>query len=309
MTVLGNVVTSRKIIQLGKDTFVVSLPSAWTKHYRLKKGDELEVDEQGPRLVFYPKSETKPGKVSVDVSGTKPMIKRILGALYKVGYDEFEVRFESSEELDAIKEVMDEFVGFELLEEGKNRVLVKNVSHIIPEEFDNMFRKMIFVIDTMAQDGLTNSKAKKWERLKFVALTDFEVNKYADFCRRILNTVGHRIVKRTPPSYYLVEQLEKIGDNFRDICLYCGNNRVALGGDVSLVYAKVCEFFRQFRVLYGKFDLKAATEFAKNHYELKAELEKLVQSTDKEELPVLVLLKIAESDVFDMNGALMAEKL
>ena len=37
----------RKIIQLGNDTFVVSLPSVWVKHHKLKKGDELEVEEVG----------------------------------------------------------------------------------------------------------------------------------------------------------------------------------------------------------------------------------------------------------------------
>ena len=43
----------RKIIQLGKETFVISLPSLWTKHHKLKKGDELEVEEVGPKLVVY----------------------------------------------------------------------------------------------------------------------------------------------------------------------------------------------------------------------------------------------------------------
>lgn len=301
--------TARKIIQLGKETLVVSLPSAWAKHHGLKKGDELEADEQGPRLVLCPKSEAKPGRVSVDVSGAKPMIKRILGALYKAGYDEFEVGYEGKEELGAIKEVMAEFVGFEVIEEGKNTVLIRNVSHLIPEEFDNMFRKMIFVIDTIAQEGLNACRARDWKKLQFMASVDIEVNKYADFCRRILNTVGHKVARRASPSYYLVEQLEKIGDSFRDICLYCSSNHLAISSGLSATYASVNDFFRQFRVLYGKFDIKTLTEFARRHYELKSELEKMLQSTDKKELPVLVLLKTAESDIFDMNGALMAEKL
>ncbi len=95
--------TARKIIQLGRETFVVSLPSAWLKRHKLKKGDELAVEELGPKLVVCPKSEAKPGKAVVDVSGTGAVARRVLGALYKAGYDEMEIRFESQKELQTIQ--------------------------------------------------------------------------------------------------------------------------------------------------------------------------------------------------------------
>lgn len=299
----------RKVIQLGKETFVVSLPSLWFKHHKLGKGDELEVEEAGPKLLVYPKSEAKQGKAVVDVSGTRPIIKRLLGALYKSGYDEFDVRFETAEELSSIKEVMSEFVGFELIEEGKSHVAIRNISHIIPEEFDSMQRKMMFVINTMAGEGLAAAAAKDWKRLQLLAGMDADVNRYADFCRRILNTVGHRVVKKVPPSYYIVEQLERIGDSYREICAYCSSNRIGISGDVAALFEKVNIFFRQFQKAYYGFDVKGIAEFARTHYELVRESESQLQRADKKELPVVVWLKIAELDIFDMNGALMAEKL
>ncbi len=300
---------ARKIIQLGEDTLVVSLPSAWARQHKLKKGDELEAEEQGPKLVFYPKSEAKPGAVSVDVSGTEPVTKRILGALYKAGYDEFEVKFETMEELSAIKAVMDEFIGFEIIEEGKNHVVIRNVSHIIPDEFENIRRKMIFVVATMADDSLAAIISGDLKKLQFIAEMDEDVNKYNDFCRRVLNTLGHKVVKRTAPSYYIVEQLERIGDSYRDICKYCSGSKVKISADTAAAYKDVNDFLKQFQRAFGKFDLKTVAGFAKTHYELVNELNKLLQKADKKELPVIVLLRIAELDIFDMNGALMAEKL
>lgn len=299
----------RKIIRLGSETFVVSLPSAWMRQHKLRKGDELEVEEAGPKLMVCPGAAAKHGKVSVDVSGTRPMIKRILGALYKVGYNEFEVRFETAEEIDSIREVMSEFVGFEIIEQGKNHVIIKNVSHIIPDEFDSMQRKMVFVILSMAEDGLAEIKVKNWKKLQLLAAMDNDVNRYADFCRRILNTVGHRVVKRVSPSYYIVEQLEKIGDSFEEVCLYCSNNKVSIGDEVAALFDKVTAFLRQFQKVYGRFDIKGVADFARTHYELLREFENLLQKVDKKELPVLVSLKVAELDIFDMNGALMAENL
>ena len=299
----------RKIIKLGKETFVVSLPSMWVRQHKLKKGDELKVDEEGPRLAVYPYSEAKSGKASVDISGTKPMVKRILGALYKVGYDEFEVEFDSAEELSTIKDVMSEFVGFEMLDESKSRVIVKNISHVIPDEFGNIQRKMMFIIGTMAQDSLKAMQEKSWRKLDVLANMDADVNKYADFCRRILNTIGHRVVKRVAPSYYIVEQLERIGDSYRDICRYGSEHKITPGRDLIALYGRVNEFFKAFQKCYGSFDLERIAEFAQTHYKLSGELNDMIQRVGKDELPILVLLKIAEIDTFDMNGALLAEML
>lgn len=299
----------RKIIRLGNETYVVSLPSAWAKHNKLKKGDELDVEEQGSKLVLSPvSSESKHEKAGIDVSGAKPMVKRLIGALYKAGYDEFEVRFETAEELASVKEVMAEFVGFEIVEEGKNRVMVKNISHIIPDEFSNIQRKMISVIISMAEEGLNAGLAKDWDRLKAAASMDADVNRHADFCRRILNTAGHRVVKRVPPSYYIVEQLERISDSYRDLCNYCSANKIGIDR-LNELYGKVNDFLKKFTKVYSSFDVQGITEFAKMHYELNGEINKLLQATDKKELPVLLHLKEAEKGIFDMNGALLAEKL
>ena len=299
----------RKIIHLGTDTFVVSLPSVWVKHHKLKKGDNLEVEEAGPKLVVYPSSESKGSKIVVDVSGTRPMIKRILGALYKAGYDEFEVRFETDEEFKSIKEVMGEFIGFEITESGRKSAIVRNISHIITDEFGSIQRKMLFVILTMADDALAAAKSRDWERLQLLAAMDADVNRYADFCRRILNTAGHRVVNRVPPSYYIVEQLERIGDSYRDICLYIGQKRFQVSKNLAEFYVKTTIFLREFQKVYYDFDTVKLTDFAKMHYELLNEFNALLQSSGKTELPVLVLLRVAEGDMFDMNGALIAEKL
>ncbi len=299
----------RKVIQLGDETLVVSLPSAWARQHKLRKGDELEAEEAGPKLILYPKSEAKQGKTAIDVSGCKPMIKRVLGALYKAGYDEFEVTFATAEELASVKEVLAEFIGFEIVAEGKTSALVKNVSHIIPDEFDNIQRKMAFVIATMADEGMAAASLADSARLKFIASMDADVNRYADFCRRILNTVGHKVVKRVPPAYYITEQLEKIGDSYRDICLCLAECNIRPKAEFKAVYARVTDLLKNFLKVYSNFDLQGMTNFAKAHYELLPELEKLLKQSEKKELPAIMLLKTAESDIFDLNGAVMAEKL
>jgi phosphate uptake regulator len=299
----------RKVIRLGEETFVVSLPSAWTQYHNIKKGDELEIEQEGSKLVLSPFSASKQQKVSINVSNGKPMIKRILGALYKIGYNEFEIQYQTEEELQSIKEVLPEFVGFEIIIEKATTVTIKNISHIIPDEFRNIHRKIGSVIITMAEDALMAAQKKDWDGLLRVSIMDLAVNRHADFCRRILNTIGHKVVKRVPPSYYLVEQLEKVGDSYRDLCIYCSTSKVSPSSSIARFHRNTIEFLKLFLQTFEKFGIQEVTEFSKMHYQLLGEFNQLFTETEKKELPILFHLKSAESDIFDMNGALLAEKL
>ena len=299
----------RKIIQLGDETLVVSLPSGWARQHHLKKGDFIDAEEQGQQLIVYPAVGKHSGQVNIDVSGARPMVKRLLGALYKVGYDEFEVRFSTAEEKAAIKDVLSEFVGFELVEEFPKRVIIKNVSTIVPQEFGNLQRKLLSLLLTVADESLTAAQAKSWGEFDQLRSMDADVNRAADFCRRILNTAGYRVVRRVAPSYYIIEQLERIGDGYRDLCQFIGIHHTKLSKGVIALYLGVNELLRAFSKLQASFGIADVTLFAKQHYELKGQFDVLLPKAAGEELPILMLLKTIEGDLFDLNGALLAEKL
>ena len=42
----------RKAIQLANQTLVISMPSKWVKEQGIKKGDEIDVEEKGKRLMI-----------------------------------------------------------------------------------------------------------------------------------------------------------------------------------------------------------------------------------------------------------------
>ncbi len=41
----------RKLISFGKNSFVISLPKAWVRHSKLKKGDLIYVEEASDHLM------------------------------------------------------------------------------------------------------------------------------------------------------------------------------------------------------------------------------------------------------------------
>ncbi len=293
----------RKVIQLAGSTLVVSLPSSWAKKNNVKKGEEVDVDEKGSELCISTQNAMIEDSTSVSIVGIDPMVKRALGALYKAGYDEVEVEF-APEELRTAQEVIrEEFVGFEVVYKGKNTLTVKKISSIDPEHFDTMLRRMFLLLLQMAEESLEAVLEKDKEWLKAIAFMDKDMNKYADFCRRVLNKYGYKKYRVTSPVYFVVEQMEKIGDCYRDICVFAAENNPEIDPDL---FSEVNSFVEMFYKLFYSFDLKELAKFGKKRYELRDQFMQLLSEGDSR--MNMCLYNIVDN-TFDMNGALMAVNL
>lgn len=288
----------RKVIQLAGRTLVVSLPSKWARKYNIQKGDTINLQEQGHSLVVSSEKEAIDKKTSLNIIGLDPMVKRALGAVYKAGYDEVEVLYESKE-LEVAQEVIrEEFIGFEVIYTGKKRLVVKKISSINPEEFDNILKRMFMILLQMADESLEAIEKQDTDWLRTIIFMDKDVDKYADFCRRVLNKYGHTFSNLSAPMYYIIEQLEKIGDSYRDICKLAINSKLS---NTKEIFQEVNEFFRNFYEIYYKFDLSKVAKFGKKRYRLVEDIYSM-----KADLKIVLLLYTILDNTFDMNGALMA---
>lgn len=307
---LANVAAPRKIIRLGEDTLVVSLPSAWTRQHKLKKGDELEVEEAGPRLVLYPKSAAVSGRVSVDVSGTMPVTKRIVVALYKAGYDEIEVKFGNFKELETAQNtIRQDFVGFEVISKTKQIILAKNVSEQKHEEFDTLLRRVFMLLLEMGSECYRAVAAGNFDELEAIAKMDDDVNRHVNFCRRTLNTIGHRVVKRVAPTYYLVEQLERTGDCYKLFCKRVSEARPVPKKWMNDLLADANFFVRRFYELYYKFSLHDLAELWKEKEKIEKNIASALEAAGKKELAAVFAISEIVSNIADANGALLTARL
>ncbi len=294
----------RKVIQLAGKTFVVSLPSKWVKQQGIKKGDEVDVEGQNNKLVINTKTEPFEQKIA-DVADLKVMLHRYIGALYKAGYDEIEIRFETPEQLDIIQKVlMRTCIGLEITKQGNKYLVAREISKTEPEEFENVLRRTFLFLMGIGEESLEAIKNKKTKEIEQMILRDDNVNRFTDFCRRIINK-GRYEKLRAAPLYFIVEELEKIGDDYGDMCRYVKENPVGLTKEIEEVYKETNAFFREFYELFYKFDFKKIEKFGIKRNGLKEKIKKAVMKAKKEEIPLLIYLgRIAES-IFDMSGPLM----
>ena len=300
----------RKVIQLGSETLVVSLPSAWARQHRLRKGDELEAEEQGPKLVFYPKAEQKPGKAVIDVSGTHPVTKRIIAALYKAGYDEVDIVFESPEELEIAEHtVREEFVGFEIVSKTKRMIQARSISESRHDEFNTLIRRVFLLLLEMGSECFKAINSGSYAALEAIAGMDEDINRHVNFCRRSLNTIGHRIVGRVAPSYHMVEQLERAGDCYKHLCAYIARVRFAPSSALKELLAEANSFLRMFYELYHKFSLADITQFWKEKERLEGVVSEAFEVAGKKEMPAMFLISELINNVAGANGALLTARL
>ena len=85
------VLIKRRVIQIANSTQLISLPRKWSLKYGVKKGDELEIEENGSKLTVSTEKVFQVEKIELSIDDLDPMILRSVTALYKRGVDEIKI--------------------------------------------------------------------------------------------------------------------------------------------------------------------------------------------------------------------------
>ena len=81
----------RKLIAFGKSSYVISLPKAWIRQQKMKKGDLIYLEERENSLLLSSKIQgsPEPKKITISVDNKKiPQIRREVNAAYIENYRE-----------------------------------------------------------------------------------------------------------------------------------------------------------------------------------------------------------------------------
>ncbi len=246
----------RKVIQIAGSTQLISLPRKWALAHNVKKGAELDVQEDGDKVIVsvdtVPISET----AEVDITGLGNMANRVIGAYYRKGVDELKIHYERSELAEVVHDSLGhDTVGFEMLEQGHNHCVVKYVTGGI-EEFDSLLRRIFLLLNSMSEESLNALTQGHYKHLKNLALLEEANNRFATICKRFLNKSGKAHDKFVGPLYHIIEELEKLADEFKYVCQHYSNldSNVKINKNVLETFALAISEVRDFYELFYKFD-------------------------------------------------------
>lgn len=291
----------RRVILLGGKTYVLSLPSQWVKKYRIQKGEELELEEKQNSILIKTSKHKVVKDLEIDFRSLDKMIGRAVGALYKAGYSKIKVFYNGKEQLQKIENTLHRTcVGFEITKEEEDYVVIENITEIKPEEFENSLKRLFFSLETSGND-LVNAKSDN--DFKRIIEKDAQINRLADFCRRVINSGEVVFIEKPSVDYYLVEQLERIGDLYKKIADDCLNKKVLLSGEFRSSLVEINKLFISYRNLFYDFKIEDFETFGKSVNSLRSKLENYKKSCG------VIYLGYLLDTIFDMNGALITRSL
>ncbi|MBI4439177.1 AbrB/MazE/SpoVT family DNA-binding domain-containing protein, partial [Candidatus Woesearchaeota archaeon] len=207
----------RKVIQLAGKTLLVSIPRKWARKLGIMKGDELELEEKDNRITITANKQTTLEKATLDAKNLDPqLLSWALGAIYKSGYDEIEVLYQSPETSRTIHTLTkDLFIGFAVTEQSASRSVIRGIAREIETEYEASLRRAFLVTLSMGESIHEYLKQGRTTQLGELLTLEQTNNQLINFCERILVKKGYTNYSKTCFAYVIAWNLEKICDNYK----------------------------------------------------------------------------------------------
>ena len=301
----------RKVIQIAESTQLISLPRKWAKEHNVKKGDELDVQEEGNSIII----KVQPGEEKVetailDVTKAGGMLQRCIDALYIKGVDEIKIIYGAREQFDEVlKAVSRTTIGFEVIEQGESYCVIKNVSGYL-EEFDSLLRRCFLLTLSMADDGISLIKSRQYAQLSNLLPLEATNNRLTIVCRRMINKGGRHGYKKIGPLYSVVSELESVADLYKYAFTYMIEHdkpNVKIRNEVIELYKNTNDLLRQLYQRFYKFDLNDVAKFKETRNDIVNKAHRLFKAKlQPEEIVLLHQLLTITTIVFEVHVDVMA---
>lgn len=290
----------RKVIKQGAGTLTMSLPNNWVKMFKLKSGDEIDVTQEGKILLVSTKEQFKARKSELDLAGfTKPMIWIYLNNVYIRGDDEVKILFDDPALMNEISRATNNFIGFDVIEQGKKYCILKDLSGVTDTSLDMILRRIFLLLLSIAEEGVDLLKKKDIKTVSEVlGQRDHDVNKLVNFYLRTLNKKGLGEFQKTMHYYGIVTLLEHLGDEYSRMYQELEN---PVSSESIRLFEDVVKLNRDFYSLFYKYDINLANKIRDSRDKIRVKTSKLMHKKSVNEIRFLYRVKKIAELIFDIE--------
>ncbi len=221
---------TRKVQVTGKSTFVVSLPKNWVTRVRIHSGDSVAMIPLTDGTLLVNPNLTRKGSeavkkvISLDVDDLEQVFRRFVGA-YLAGYSTIEFRSRHAIEKE-VRQTIHQFskslIGPEIIEEGQNTIIMRNLLDASTFSLAKGIRRMHVIARDMLLEAIEALRTGNIEVAIEVKARDDEVDKLYWMIAKQYNlalrdfSLAEKMQIRPPEAlgYLLVARsLERIADH------------------------------------------------------------------------------------------------
>ncbi|MFH1420561.1 MAG: hypothetical protein ABIG30_01180 [Candidatus Aenigmatarchaeota archaeon] len=277
----------RKVIKQGHNTLTVTLPSQWVKRYGVTPGSEIEVCEQDKALMITTENGPSLSETTIDISGLSPeLIWRFVSSAYRAGYNEITVTGLNGHEkrkifsafsyntldclkgedisamsaIETIQALANRLIGMEVIDQKEKYCRLKELGETTYKEFDNALRR-IFLLLKNESENITNGIDGKKSCLKDIHILDTNIDRFEDFCLRVMNKKGYSDFRRTPIVYNIIFTLELLGDEYKRTAIHLLEDKIQIKSElIKWLADEMKKQIERYYALFYKFDKEKVVE-------------------------------------------------
>jgi len=285
----------RKAVKQGLSTIMVSLPKEWITKNNVVKGDPIYLKESGESLLLSTNSPTsEPKEIVLTINTREDYCPRLLTMPYLQGYGIIKVNFKDSAILNEIESEIKYLVGFEIIKTENNSCVIKNITHGIETEFDNMLNRLMNILVFLGKETLNHVNKNDYEDILLLRSAEVESNKLSLLCRRMFNTKLVRDDKKGFSTYTMVTLMEAIADEYRFIVDYLYERKPELSPKTRRFFEQVNNTVKDFSKLFYKFDMKLFIRFREDRQEIQRNFNQFYKLSKDDIFVVNKLFNIVE---------------
>lgn len=303
----------RKVVKHGSATLTISIPSKWAKKFAIKSGDELEIEEEDGSLVIKsPSFQESVKETAIDLGQMSVLGRRCLIALFKGGCDNIRITYPNSQVFnEVIMPTLNEFIGFEIMQQSDKHCVIKEISGLTDNtELDSLIRRMFLLLISLADDCAAAVESGNHEVLKDLISRDVTINRVANFSRRLLYKRGAVRAKDLPMTYYIIEELENLGDEYKHMCRYLHDTGAVIKNpEVHRIIRQANGLVREFHTLYFKFSLERADKLTCERDSTICAIRKAFETKNVADVHVLDHVARMSNIMSNMVGPLLTMRL
>ena len=298
----------RKVIQIADSTQLISLPRKWCLQNAIKKGDELNVDVDGIRVIVSCAPELKIERAELRIKEYGILTPRVIYALYRKGIDELLIHYDKPEDVQNIQRNLRDATGYEIVEQDSTSFLIKNISSNIMG-FDSMLRRTFLLLITLSEECARAISTKKFTDMTNILALEESNNHFTTVCRRFLNKYGAPSGLKPGPLYSIIQELEKVADEYKYLItalIKTKGDSVKFNPKLSDAYQSLSGMIRDLYESFYKFDASKISAMGRTRKDLVDEwYETMKTSKSPTEFLMIHHFIVIMQKVFNMIGPLL----
>jgi phosphate uptake regulator len=282
----------------GPSSLVVSLPSSWAAKYKITKGNELDIVEDGPRLVIAKESRDAPSETTINITGLdRTSIMYVIRSLYRLGYDVINVTFEdpvtiyqrTGKEMGVMSVIHTEvnrLVGYEIIQEREKSCVIKDLQDSSQRDLDQVIRRIFLLLVDASKDFYDGAKQNNKALLETMEDRHDTITKFISYCLRNLNKRGFEDPKKTAYYYHILAYLDRV----TDIIKYAARDLITFNKKLSPkavdILGIVTQDIEAYYHLFYKYENSKVVKINDTRYEAEKMIHDMMQTSKAWELYV-----------------------